>query len=77
MAVVLMQVFLEKIQVSLLESLAPFLYEFDLWRDGHCEARLEVGGYLPEDSKRRSGSSIIYPPSVRSTDSRGAQSTIQ
>ena len=37
MHIVLVQGPLESIKVPGLESLAPFLDEFDLWRDGHCD----------------------------------------
>ena len=37
MAIVLVQGLLENVQVPVLESLAPFLYELDLWRNGHCD----------------------------------------
>ena len=37
MLIVLVQARLEKVQVSRLETLAPFLHELNLWRDGHCD----------------------------------------
>ena len=39
MLIARVQVLLEKIKVPGLESLAPFLDELDLWRDGHCYER--------------------------------------
>ena len=35
-AIVLVQVLRDKVQVLLFESLTPFAYEFDLWRIGGC-----------------------------------------
>ena len=37
MFIVIVQVLLEKVKVPGLETLAPFLHEFELWRDGHCD----------------------------------------
>jgi hypothetical protein len=79
MAKVLVQTTLEKVQVPGLESLAPFFDEFDLWRDGHCDD--ETGGYVEVIFLRNWREAQDHPlythPEVRSTDSSGAQSTIQ
>jgi hypothetical protein len=80
MAKVLVQAPLEKVQVPVLESLAPFFDELDLWRDRHCDDT--VGGYVEviflRIGWREAQGHPLYPyPDVRSTGSGGAQSTIQ
>ena len=37
MAIVVVQVLLEEVEVPGLETLAPLLHESELWRDGHCD----------------------------------------
>ena len=42
MAIVAVQVLLEKVKIPGLETLAPFLHELELWRDGHSDGA--IGG---------------------------------